>query len=207
MYQSSSKQPYVSQFLNLKSCGDILNAVNPIGRNAEKEITESMGVIKHLRDITLNEPMKYKVYDICAGNALTSITACHLLPIKEAIAIDIRERNRNWNSVRDFSYVFEDIYNIKPDCFEEDSIIIGVHACRDLAKRIIELYNNSKAKYLILMPCCEGGLSGHYQLICDKIGKSMTWCLELAIMCNGKMYQDNKILSPKNVIIVAKKGK
>jgi hypothetical protein len=33
----------------------------------------------------------------------------------------------------------------------------------------------------------------------------MTWCLELAILADGKMYQDLKILSPKNVIIVAEK--
>jgi hypothetical protein len=204
-YQPNSKSTYTSQFLSLKCCGDVLNIVNPLGNSAEKEISESMGIIQYLRDIVLKNPMKYTIFDICAGNALTSIIACHLLPIKGAIAIDIRDRNRQWNKCRNFSYVFEDIYNIQPESFDENSIIIGVHSCKNLAKRIIELYNNSKAKYLILMPCCEGGLSGKYQLICDKIGKGMTWALELSIMCNGKMYQDNKILSPKNIIIVAEK--
>jgi hypothetical protein len=206
-FQPNSKANYVSQFLSMKCCGDVLNIVNPLGNSAQKEITESMGIINHLRDIVLKDPMKYTIYDICAGNALTSVIACHLLPIKSATAIDIRDRNRKWNKCRNFNYVFEDIYSIKPEFFEEDSIIIGVHSCRNLAKQIIKLYNNSKAKYLLLMPCCEGGLSGKHQLICDKIGKSMTWALELAILCDGKMYQDNKILSPKNIIIVAKKGK
>jgi hypothetical protein len=204
-YKSSKKQSYVSQFLSLKCAGDVLNIVNPLGSGAEKEISESMGIIKHLRDIVLTNPGKYKIYDICAGNALTSITACHLLPIRGAAAIDILHRDRQWDKVKNFEYKFEDIFSLSSDFIEEDSIIIGVHACRKLAKRIVDLYKQSKAKYLILMPCCEGGLSGQYQLICDKLGKSLTWCLELAIMCDGKMYEDNHILSPKNIIIVAEK--
>jgi hypothetical protein len=204
-FEESSKQSYTSQFLTLKSAGDILNAVNPIGKSAEKEISESMGIIKHLRNIVLREPMKYKLFDLCAGNSLTSIIACHLLPIKSATAIDIRERNRHWSEVKRFNYLFRDIYKIEPEMFDEDSIIIGVHACKDLAKRIVELYNKSKAKHLLLMPCCESSLSGKYQLVCDKIGKSLMWCLELAIECNGKMHKDQKILSPKNVVIVAQK--
>lgn len=204
-YQESTKQSYVSQFLTLKSAPDILGAVNPIGKSAEKEISESMGMIKFIRDITLKEPNKYQIFDICAGNALTSIIACHLLPIKHATAIDKLPRERNFHLVKNFNYMFEDIYNIEPDFFPENSIIIAVHACKDLAKRIIKLYNESKAKYLLLMPCCESGLNGKYQLICDKIGKGLTWALELAIMCDGKMYEDKKILSPKNIIIVAEK--
>jgi hypothetical protein len=204
-YQVGSKQPYVSQFLSLKCAGDVLNIINPLGNHAEKEISESMGIIKYLRDITLKSPMKHTLYDLCAGNALTSVIAAHLLPIKNAVAIDKRCRNRDWQKARNFSYQFEDIFNLDPAMFEEDSIIIGIHACEKLAKQIIKLYRESKAKYLILMPCCEGSLSGKYQLVCDRLGKAFTWCLELAIMADGRMIQDNRILSPKNIVIIAEK--
>ena len=206
MSKAWSKQSYISKFLSLKSAGDILNIVNPIAHCA-KEITESMGVIKRLRNIALKEPMKYTLYDLCAGNALTSVIAAHLLPVKNVIALDIRPRKRRWEDCKRFEYIFSDIYKLSPDFFAEDSIIIGVHSCKNLAKKIIELYNQSQAKHLVLMPCCEGSLSDQYQLVCNEMGKQFTWCLELQVACNGRMYKDQKVISPKNYIIVANKNK
>ena len=101
-----NEETYLNEFLKLKCCGDILNIVNPVQR-IEKEISEAMGLLKIIKKIALKDPMKYTLYDFCAGNALISVTAVHLLPIKYAYAIDKRKRNRNWEKVKRFEYVGE----------------------------------------------------------------------------------------------------
>ena len=196
---------YISEFFNLKSSGDVLNVVYPV-LNMQKEITESMAVMRHIRKITLKEPMKYTLYDLCAGNALTSVIAVHLLPIKKAIAIDKKVRKRKWHLAKRFSYINEDIFSVHPTYFEKDAILIGVHACTNLTDRIIELYQQSAAKYLILMPCCVGKIKINYpDIIKAKLGKYMIWCWQLSNKCNGRFSIDEHVLSPKNIIITAKK--
>ncbi|MFA6712133.1 MAG: methyltransferase [Candidatus Caldatribacteriota bacterium] len=208
MCKRTSGQSYISEFLNLRCAGDVLNVCTPLGNNAAKEITETMGVIKVLRDIALKNPRKYVLYDICAGNALTSVLAAHLLPFYRVEAIDKEWRERRWDEVKGFYYTKKDIFKLPFSFFCHESIIISIHPCGKLAKRIIELYNNSFAEYLILMPCCEGSLSGQYQLVEEKMGKYFAWCLELQTKCKGttSMYRDYNIKSPKNYIIIANKN-
>uniref|UniRef100_A0A6M3JWX7 Putative methyltransferase n=1 Tax=viral metagenome TaxID=1070528 RepID=A0A6M3JWX7_9ZZZZ len=197
---------YVSEFLSLRCSGDILNVVNPIGNKAQKEITESMAIVKEVKKIALKHPMEYTLYDFCAGNALTSIISVFVLPIKEAIAIDKLSRKRNWHLAKRFSYIFKDINKFDISKIGEKSIIIGVHACTNLSKRIIEIYLQSKAEYLILMPCCIGQFQSRSpSYIGEKIGKYIEWVWYLSEMCNGKFKVDSDIISPKNGIIVAKK--
>lgn len=205
-YQQWSGQRYVSEFLSLRCSGDVLNIVSPMGKSVEKEITESMGMIKLLRNITLKEPGRYNVFDICAGNALTAVIATFLLPINQAIAIDKLPRSRNWQEVRRFTYCFQDIFEIDPRIFDQNSIIIAVHPCMKLAQKVVDLYNNSDASHLIIMPCCEGRIDQHYGFICERLGKYVGWCCELAHLCNGVMREDRGITSPKNIIITASKG-
>ena len=95
---------YLNHFLSLKCSSDVLEVVNPLGNKAAKEITESMAVIKHIKRIAIAEKHKYGLLDLCAGNALTSVLAVHLLPIKGAIAVDKRVRNRKWDMVKRFKY-------------------------------------------------------------------------------------------------------
>ena len=208
VYKERAKQSYVSEFLALKSSGDILNAVTPLN-NAEKEITESMGIIKRLRSIVLAEPMKYRVLDLCAGNALTSVLAVHLLPIKEAIAVDIKPRERpGYQAVKRFTYVTGDIREHHRMAFPDshkDIIVISSHPCK-LARRVIEIYNKTSAKAMIIIPCCEGPLKRQYpQILKEKMGAYIRWCFDLALDCEGSLTVDKKILSPKNCVIVAKR--
>lgn len=206
IYKEWANQSYVSEFISLKCSGDVLNVVSPLGSKASKEITESMAVLKKLRGITLHNPMHHTLYDICAGNALTAVTAVHLFPVKEAIAIDKRPRKRKWHLAKRFSYINENVYDIKPDFFEEDAIIIAIHACTDLANRIIDLYLDSKASHLILMPCCEGVKTMYFpEIFKERLGTYLLWAYQLTLRCKGRMTVDEKILSPKNAVIVASK--
>lgn len=196
---------YVSEFLSLKCAGDVLTTCAPIN-SVEKEISESMGIIKRLRPIVLAEPMKYRVLDLCAGNALTSVLSVHLLPIKSALAIDIKPRERpGFGSVKRFNYIRGNILFGHYEHASNTDIIISSHPCK-LARRVVEIYNRSPAKALILIPCCEGPLVRKYpQFVKEKLGAYFRWCWDLAQDCGGDVFVDKRILSPKNIVVVAKR--
>jgi len=197
---------YMQSFMKLRCAGDVLNSM-PRLSNAEKEITESMAVIKHLKQIVLPDPMKYSVIDMCAGNALTSVIAVHMLPVLCATAIDKKKRHGDYDRVKRFEYIEGDI----KDCGKIDSndIIIAVHPCKT-AIDIVDMFNQSDAKALIMVPCCKGEtyLSGKSWLK-DKLGSYNSWTYYLALelssteSCWWNIYTDNDILSPCNNVIVA----
>jgi hypothetical protein len=208
MTEFKTHADYLSQFMSLKCAGDVLNIVNPLGAKASKEITESMGMIKQIKKIALTKPMYYSLVDFCAGNALTSILSVFMLPIKNAIAIDKRPRKREWGLASRFIYNTLDIH--EPLYTENPSIFIAVHACGDLANRVIDLYlQNEMAKHLFLMPCCEGSvsdISGKVPRgIIGKINRYDKWAWNLALRAGGDFVYDEKIKSPKNAIVIAHK--
>ncbi len=196
---------YVDQFLNLKCSSDVLNTVGFMN-NARKEITESMAVIRLLKKIALSAPMYYTLYDFCAGNALTSTIAAHLLPFKEVIAVDKNYRDRDWGKINRFSYIEEDIVNVRID---RPSVIIGIHACGVSSSEIIKKFNNeSYARHLILMPCCVGKLYKEIPAFFkEKLGRYNLWCWQLMGECVGRVRikEDKNVLSPCNNIITSKK--
>jgi len=167
-----------------------------------------MAIIRFLRKIVLKKPNKYCIIDLCAGNALTSIVASFLLPINSAIAVDINKRSRSYNLVNKFSYLKRDIFD-QPDYIPElPCIIISSHPCRNLAKRITEIYNEfNNCHYLFLMPCCTGQIQMKIpSIIKQKLGKYLTWSYYLTTtIFDGKLYQDKNILSPCNVILKTNK--
>ena len=197
-YESS----YASQFLTLKCSGDILNILNPIN-NPEKEISESMAMISELRRFALSKPMHYTLVDACAGNALTSTTAIHLLPFKNAIAIDRKKRARKWDSIRRFDYMESDIDVIRE--FRFPFILSATHACGDLAHKIIDLYHiTPSCEGLVLMPCCVGSFKNKIpSIFSSKMGRYITWAYDLMLSSSGEMHIDKKCLSPCNALVVA----
>lgn len=199
---------YVEEFLHYKCVGDVLNSVSRGGKS-EKEITESMAIIKRLKPIVIKEPMKYSVIDLCAGNALTSVLAVHLLPVKSAIAFDKKRRKGNYDIVERFAYAESDIKN-SMDFITKDEIIISVHPCQ-AAELIVDMFNKSEAKALILMPCCNGFSN---DIPCKpwlrtKLNEYDCWTFWLASKIKKAevhVYTDSFVLSPKNNVIVARRG-
>ena len=203
---------YLSKFLSLTCSPDVLLAVNPLNRPA-KEISESMAIIKRVKRFVFDENGEaknpdYTLYDLCAGNALTSVISAHLLPIKNNIAIDQQPRDRHYERVRKFEYRKADIFELEPDYFDKGSIIIGVHPCIKLAERVVELYNKSQAEHLVLMPCCQGGIEKQYGFTKEYLGGYLAWCFQLACNSEGGILEvDENVLSPKNGVITASKNK
>ena len=202
---------YVNKFLNMKCAGDVIGIAGPM-KKYEKEITEAMAMKEAIKEFALKKPNKYVVVDVCSGNALVPLLTAFTLPVAHSTAIDIKDRYRPWHLVNKFLYLTGDI---KDDYFKRylnrnphPTILTACHACKNISEHIINLYHEMDiVKHLVLMPCCIGGISSKYSLLRQKLGKYMLWCLELADMCEGKVniYQDNLVLSPKNVIITASK--
>jgi len=210
---------YINEFFELTCMPDILDILNPIS-GRKKEITESMAVVKHIRKIVFKHKNQNTLFDFCAGNALTSTISSFLFPNLNSYAIDKQIRVREWNLIRNFKYIQSNIktenwsyilhelgaiYNVHPA--RSNFIIIGVHPCGNLAQRIIEIYNKSKADHLILMPCCSGQ-KYKYSLpdaIREKVGNYLTWCVYLLDLVEGKkrLIIDESVLSPKNALIIA----
>ncbi len=209
-----NENKYVQEFYRLNCNQEIMDAVQPVDRQA-KELSEAFGAIKQIRKIVLkhhNKDKNFRLYDFCAGNALVSVTSAFLFPnIEKSTAVDTMLRVRKWDKVKRFSYKFESVYD--PEwkyMMNRNSIIVGVHACKNQANRIIEIYNESNAGYLIMMPCCNGQMD-HYHLpdvIKEKIGRYLMWtlCLFDQVRYSKKrIVVDEHIISPKNALIVAQK--
>jgi hypothetical protein len=200
---------YLDYFLQLKCSGDVMNSVNPIIKPS-KEISESMAIVKKIKKILVCNPDKYTIFDLCAGNCLTSSLIAHLFKIKYVFAIDKANREREgFKKIRNFSYVKMDILKNQEYLslmieHYKPSIIISVHPCCDLAREIIQIYKESRAEYLIMMPCCHGKLSEKYPtFIEDKLSKYELWCLDLCKMMDGKGNEDKKCKSEKNIVIMS----
>ena len=202
----------INYFLELKCAGDVLNSVYPF-LNPEKEITESMAIIKKMKKAMLSNPNKYSIFDLCAGNCLTSSLIAHLFKTKHVFAVDKQKRIReNFSKIKNFSYMKMDFVKEKNSIIQfiqmnEPSIIVSVHPCSELAQEIIKIYKASNADYLFLMPCCEGkNIQEYPNFIKHKLTKYELWCLDLCNLANGNAFVDNQCMSNKNIIISSKRG-
>ncbi len=200
---------YVEEFLGLKCVGDVLNVVNPV-QNITKEITESMAVIHIIRNTLILNPNKYRIFDFCAGNCLTSVLASFLYKA-EVIAYDIRNRDRDWEKVRNFEFCQQDITKLDYS-FTRNDIIIGVH-CDEFAWNIVDIFNKSEVGMIVIEPCCLGCMVDKDLLMPHAIFNRMSnyeqWCYYLYSNINSRykhMKIDKWVRSPKNCLIWAVKG-
>lgn len=213
---------HIGTFLKYNCYPDILRILD-IKKNVDKEISEAMAVHKFVKRIVLAHPEREYIHiDFCSGNALAPVLSAFTLPVKLAVAIDRKERDRDWNSIKKFSYFFRNIFDINflqdlivYSCFDKEHPVIftGIHACQNLTPKIIEIFNQFpiKEKHLVLMPCCIGKLEDNNipTLIKEKLGRDFLWAWQNynKIETEDKnIFQDEKCLSPRNIILYAKQG-
>jgi hypothetical protein len=201
---------YLDMFLSLHCAPDVLGVCGPM-KESTKEISEALAVTTRMRKWVLKEPMKYKIMDLCAGNALSSVLAVMSLPITWAYAIDKKPRKRDWEKVQRFDYLVKDIYDPTVlDLVNDCTIITSIHPCKNLAMQVIDLYNQSSAPYLILIPCCVQKNAVDREriptIIREKFGTQEQWAYILASKIEGSevnVMQDKYCLSPRNMVITA----
>ena len=202
---------YLERFLRLKCSADVLSILSPFSSGYTKEISEAMCIFGNLKNEIINNKVeqKYNVVELCAGNPLISTLLSFTLhkQIEHCTAIDKKKIVRNYERINNFEYFEHDIYDsLVFKYINSNTIIIAIHSCGELSKRIIEIYNKSDARYLFLMPCCEGKMEfKNKYFLKEKLGRYITWCIYLSDLCGGKVKQDNYVISPKNGLIMAKK--
>ena len=211
----NKRSRYLDQFFTLQCCGDVINAVTPLNK-AAKEITEAMAVVRRLKPFFLKRPMEVTLVDLAAGNALTTILAAHLLPVKMTYAVDKDPRRRPGHAkVERFLYLQEDIFRPDWACTlgELDvgcSVLVSVHPCAALATRIVDLYlATPRAIGLVLMPCCHGPQDTPKRIptaFRQRISGYDAWAWWLAERAGGDLVVDRDVLSPCNAIVVARKS-
>lgn len=203
---------YVERFLNLKCSTDILDILKPIHSGISKEISEAFSMIRRVKTIIMGKDKKYNILELCAGNPLFSVTSAFLLPVEESVAIDLHIPKREYSKVRKFEYSKFDIFNNNIfDYIDEDTIIVSIHPCNNLAIRITDIYNKSKSQYLFMMPCCvkkQPIIKSNMKFIIDELGNYKAWVYYLSTLCHGKIsiVVDNYCLSDRNIVISASKN-
>jgi len=179
----------------------------------EKELTEAMGVLRHVQKIVLRDKERqFLLLDLCAGNALASVLAVHLFQNVSAIAVDKLPRERNWEFANRFQYVTRDVYlPLFPLFDDRDTIVIGVHACGGLSKEIVQKFLVCpQIRHMVLLPCCSGTLPSMPALLHEKLDRYEQWAYALYLLTKerGKGHtiaRDRFIQSPKNIVVTAHK--
>ena len=197
---------YIDKFLEMYCSSDILDVLRPI-QNTSKEVSETMGMLKIVKDIVLKQSNHYNIVDLCSGNALLPVTSAFTLPTTSNCAVDIKSRDRNFDKIEKFTYYITDIYSNKIfDITDAKTIITAIHPCKHLAERIIEIYNTSEASSIIIMPCCTGKFKNQTNLK-TSFDDYTAWCLHLwkQLPDGAKFIRDEKVESPKNIILTHSK--
>jgi hypothetical protein len=188
---------YTDHFLALDCAGEVLNSVMPMPR-PEKEISESMALLRVVRGLTLAQPGVFDLVDLCAGNALTSILAAHLLPVRWSYAVDEKPRFRH--RPQRFSYLDGDVREGVASTWAMaigassggSSIVVSSHPCGSLATAVLDYFvNTDSAKLLAILPCCVGPLDMSLpgvSAIRRVLGKYQAWCYQLSLMVAGEYY-------------------
>lgn len=201
--------PYLSKFLGLKCAGDILNVLNPIRSGVEKEVSEAWAIMSRVRDTVMAEPNRYNILELCGGNPTTGTLLTFLLPVTKTVVVDKDPVNRPYDRIKKFTYLEKNIFNDSMyDLIDSNTIMVAAHPCRNLAVRIIHLFNNSNAKELYLMPCCHGQIPSFSQknFLMEKLGAYLTWAYWLSTLCCGSIEIDKKCTSPKNAVIIVRRA-
>lgn len=200
---------YIEQFMSLRCAADIIGIAHPV-QKFPKEISEAMAIIRRIKPKLLKQPMEYTIIDLCSGNALVPLLSTFLLPSKWNYAIDIRPRKRPWDKAKRFSYLQQSIYDVSTYNLINNApgpvVLTAVHSCKDLAEQTIELYKSTKAEMLVMMPCCIGKIPQKISTeLKHKIGRDYLWGLHLRELVDGRLIQDNDIISPKRLLVIAEK--
>ncbi|HIQ48034.1 MAG TPA: methyltransferase [Aquifex aeolicus] len=182
-----------------------------------KEISEAMAVRERIKDYLIKDP-SYIVIDVCSGKGFLSTIVGLMHPKTKILAVDRdKEVDReHFNSLKNVEFVnmdimSDDFYRLVKESGQQ-VILTGIHLCRELSERFIDLVNSCEnVKAAVLMPCCEGKFPRKkYQFLIDELGVYEAWCYYLKEKFDEnlkvKMKRDKKVLSPKNIVLTAERN-
>ncbi|GAB6066401.1 methyltransferase [Aquifex pyrophilus] len=181
-----------------------------------KEVSEAMAVRERIKDLLIRDP-SHVVIDACSGKGFLTTLVGLMHPKTKVISVDIDEGadREHLKYLKNVEFINMDIMSEEFEKLVRDAgekvILTGIHLCRDLSERFIELVNRyDNVKLAVLMPCCEGKFPREkYQFIIDELGVYEGWCCYLKDKFSQdlkvRIKRDKKVISPKNVVITAER--
>lgn len=126
----------------------------------EKEISESVEMYRLAKSVLTTTPAK--VLNLACGNAVGSEHFCTYFPDVELVGVDIEKYQfLQWYIEQGtLRFIQADLFIDPPADLQTEmrasTVWIAIHACRTLADRIVELFEQhaSAGSWLFLMPCC-----------------------------------------------------
>ncbi len=157
------------------------------------------------------------IIDVGAGNCLFSLLTIFLFPNISVLAIDNHPCPIDSSKVQRFEYreikIPRDAENLLADLKKLSQkaplIFVGIHLCRDLSRIVIQWYKTF-GTHVFLMPCCVGKFKLSFpRLFKETFGKEDLWAIDLwheihIISEKSEIFRDEKILSPRNILIWGK---
>jgi len=154
---------------NIRLPLDELAEIGFAGREVEKflRFTEEVNSVPEVKGREFGH-----VVDLCAGNGLGAFTFQYNGLAKKSLMSDVRKPprfNRLSGLFRKYGLSYE--YHIKDIHSEDfqlgdlrnDGLIISIHACAELADRVIDIGLNSNVPFAV-MPCCHRSTGKKYDL-------------------------------------------
>ncbi len=178
-----------------------------------KEVSEAYGVRRLIRPYLLRDPF-YVVVDVGAGKGIFTTLTALMHPKTKVVAIDPDESVK-WEHLKNL----KNVETYKLSIYSEEFlkllkgfkkvIMVGIHLCTHLAIRFAQVYNQlEEVRVGVLVPCCVGDYPEQtFKVIEEEIDKYTAWSIYLATLFKGKVKtrRDSRILSPKNILILATK--
>lgn len=129
----------------------------------------------------LNIDRFHTVYDFCASHGFNIPYILARNKAKYGTAIDIRPSKaskRLWSHYPRLSarmnYKQEDIYRTEYE-IEDNSLILAIHPCSNLALRTCDIAIENKAP-IVISPCCVGKVDPFFKLF-EHVNRYDKWCL------------------------------
>jgi len=174
--------------------------------------------------ITLDKSIKYAkryyginrldtIYDFCAGHSFSCYYALTRNYTKYAISIDIRHPNSHTKVASYYPQMIPRVQYIQNNIFLTDykipknCLVLGIHPCRDLVFRIVEIAIQNKVPF-VCVPCCKAKVRIKSWIDCfDDLSDYQRYSMKIVQFASSKGYditikKINAKYTPKNFIII-----
>lgn len=205
----------ISWILSRKSLVNLAPIISKLN-NPVKELSEALVVFNYIYRIT-KKWEKWTLVDLCSGKLalLSSITVFNTKNSR-AISVDIEEPDPALNTINRLEYLKGSIYEedtlrrIK-EKVEGKVVVAGIHCCKTLAIRTIEIVDELHVDIGYLIPCCDDFPAIRRLGLWNNGSKTyQAWVDALVKYANSKgLYTRvsfEPMLSPKNALITMSKN-
>jgi len=152
------------------------------------------------------------IYDFCSGHSFSCFYAVTRDVTKYAISIDQRNPESTYKISSYYPQFMSRVTYKEANIFTNDfkieanSVVLGIHPCRDLAFRVAEIAVTNRVP-IVIVPCCKGGNVKSWIDSFDDLSDYQRYSMKIAEYIDVNNYEIhvkkiNTIYTPKNIIII-----